>query len=180
MKKILLTLPVLLVFISSNCEKEYQDFIIENNSDESIVISYGFSSHYKDETYLLVHPEAETTNEYKNYLRRRRVPPHSSKNMGESLGERMINSSHSSDTMYLCFIYQADIETLLSNIDIGGVTLLRAGAKNYKNVIVVCDREDYNLDFDNVDEITRQKLALKVFNKTSKYDFTIKYTQLSY
>lgn len=112
MKKILLTLPVLLVFISSNCEKEYQDFIIENNSDESIVISYGFSSHYKDETYLLVHPEAATTNEYKNYLRRRRVPPHSSKNMGESLGERMINSSHSSDTMYLCFIYQADIETL--------------------------------------------------------------------
>ncbi len=68
---------------------------------------------------------------------------------------------------------KADIETLLQNIDIGGVSLLRAGAKNYKNVIVICDIEDYNLDFENIDEQTRQKLALKVFNKTSKYDFTI-------
>lgn len=73
----------------------------------------------------------------------------------------------------------ADIDTLTKNIDIGGVALLRAGAKNYKNVTVVCDICDYTLDFDNVDEITRQKLALKVFEKTSKYDFTI-FEELSY
>ena len=73
----------------------------------------------------------------------------------------------------------ADIDTLLKNIDIGGVALLRAGAKNYKNVTVICDTDDYALDFDNIDEKTRQKLALKVFEKTSKYDFTI-FEELSY
>lgn len=67
----------------------------------------------------------------------------------------------------------ADISTLLQNIDIGGVALLRAAAKNYKNVTVVCDIDDYNLDFDNIDENTREHLALKVFEKTSEYDFTI-------
>ena len=72
-----------------------------------------------------------------------------------------------------------DIDTLLKNIDIGGVALLRAGAKNYKNVIAICDICDYNLDFDNIDEITRQKLALKVFEKTSEYDYTI-LEELSY
>lgn len=73
----------------------------------------------------------------------------------------------------------ADMDTLVKNIDIGGVALLRAAAKNYKNVSVVCDVEDYNLDFDNIDENTRQNLALKAFEKTSKYDFTI-FEELSY
>lgn len=67
----------------------------------------------------------------------------------------------------------ADIETLLKNIDIGGVSLLRAGAKNYENVAVVCDFRDYELDFDNLDMQTRERLALKVFQTTSNYDFSI-------
>ncbi len=33
--------------------------------------------------------------------------------------------------------------TALEHIDIGGVTLLRAAAKNYRDVIVVCDPNDY-------------------------------------
>ena len=72
-----------------------------------------------------------------------------------------------------------DVNTLLENIDIGGVALLRAGAKNYKNVTVVCDIDDYELDFDNIDENTKQMLALKVFEKTSKYDYLI-FEELSY
>jgi len=67
----------------------------------------------------------------------------------------------------------ADTETLLKNIDIGGVSLLRAGAKNYENVAVVCDPADYNLDFENLDLKTRETLALKVFQTTSNYDFSI-------
>jgi len=67
----------------------------------------------------------------------------------------------------------ADTDTLIKNIDIGGVALLRAGAKNYKNVTVICDMQDYNLDIENIDENTRQQLALKVFNKISNYDYTI-------
>lgn len=66
-----------------------------------------------------------------------------------------------------------ELATLLKNIDIGGVSLLRAGAKNFENVIVVCDPTDYSLDFENVDIKQRETLALKVFSTTSKYDFTI-------
>ena len=34
-------------------------------------------------------------------------------------------------------------EAAIENIDIGGVTLLRAAAKNYEDVVVVCDPTDY-------------------------------------
>ncbi|GBF23236.1 phosphoribosylaminoimidazolecarboxamide formyltransferase / IMP cyclohydrolase [Candidatus Gastranaerophilus sp. (ex Termes propinquus)] len=67
----------------------------------------------------------------------------------------------------------ADLETLLKNIDIGGVSLLRAGAKNFENVAVVCDVADYGLDFDNLQRHERESLALKVFQTTSGYDFLI-------
>ena len=66
-----------------------------------------------------------------------------------------------------------DIETLLKNIDIGGVALLRAAAKNYQNVVVISDFNDYKIDLDEIDEKKRQELALKAFLKTSKYDFLI-------
>jgi len=66
-----------------------------------------------------------------------------------------------------------DIETLVKNIDIGGVALLRAGAKNYENVIVISDIEDYNIDIENIDVETREKLAVKAFRTTSRYDYLI-------
>lgn len=64
----------------------------------------------------------------------------------------------------------ADTDVLIKNIDIGGVALLRAGAKNYQNVVVITDKEDYSLDFENIDIKTREELALKVFKRTSNYD----------
>lgn len=67
----------------------------------------------------------------------------------------------------------AETQTLIKNIDIGGVALLRAGAKNYQNVIVITDKKDYEIDFENIDDKTRENLALKVFLKTSKYDSLI-------
>jgi len=63
-----------------------------------------------------------------------------------------------------------NIDELIKNIDIGGVTLLRAGAKNHKNVTVVCDKSDYKKVLEGTSEYSRQKLALKVFALTSKYD----------
>lgn len=66
-----------------------------------------------------------------------------------------------------------ELETLIKNIDIGGVALLRAAAKNYQNVIVISSSEDYRIDLDDIDEQKRQELALKAFLKTSKYDFLI-------
>lgn len=62
-----------------------------------------------------------------------------------------------------------NIDELTKNIDIGGVTLLRAGAKNYKNVTVICDKSDYKKAI-KANETTRQELALKAFSLTSDYD----------
>lgn len=71
-----------------------------------------------------------------------------------------------------------DIDELIKNIDIGGVTLLRAGAKNNKNVAIVTDKTDYNkvleeLEAGKICNDTLRELALKAFATTSKYDTLI-------
>lgn len=67
----------------------------------------------------------------------------------------------------------AETQTLLENIDIGGVSLLRAAAKNYKNVIAISRKEDYLIDLDEITEQKRQELALLVFERSAKYDSAI-------
>lgn len=67
----------------------------------------------------------------------------------------------------------------VENIDIGGVTLLRAAAKNHARVTVVCDPLDYEkilLEIQSTGdttEKTRQQLALKAFTHTAQYDDAI-------
>lgn len=66
----------------------------------------------------------------------------------------------------------------VEQIDIGGVTLLRAAAKNFARVTVVCDPADYGpllaqLRAGDVDAATRQALALKAFHHTAAYDAAI-------
>ncbi|XP_074652048.1 bifunctional purine biosynthesis protein ATIC-like [Tubulanus polymorphus] len=68
----------------------------------------------------------------------------------------------------------------VENIDIGGVTLLRAAAKNHSRVTVVCEPSDYNrineemkLNEANTTLKTRQQLAVKAFNHTAAYDCAI-------
>lgn len=68
--------------------------------------------------------------------------------------------------------------TALEHIDIGGVTLLRAAAKNYRDVIVVCDPNDYPkvlhwLQDGEVPLRVRAELALKAFAHTAAYDAAI-------
>ena len=64
-------------------------------------------------------------------------------------------------------------------IDIGGPTMLRAAAKNFKDVIVLSDAHDYKniiekMDAkEEVDFETRKHLAGKVFNLISAYDAAI-------
>ena len=68
----------------------------------------------------------------------------------------------------------------LENIDIGGVALLRASAKNFQKVIVLSDPSDYEevvryLDLTgNVPEDTRRRFAVKAFQHTSEYDSAIR------
>jgi len=66
----------------------------------------------------------------------------------------------------------------IEQIDIGGVALIRAAAKNHDRVTLVCDPSDYNMVLDrltrkNLDEATRRSLALKGFRLTSHYDQAI-------
>ncbi len=66
----------------------------------------------------------------------------------------------------------------IENIDIGGVALIRAAAKNYERVTLVCDPSDYQ---DVLNELreggvianTRKKLAAKGFAHTAEYDWVI-------
>ncbi|WP_066894622.1 bifunctional phosphoribosylaminoimidazolecarboxamide formyltransferase/IMP cyclohydrolase [Clostridium nigeriense] len=64
-------------------------------------------------------------------------------------------------------------------IDIGGPTMLRAAAKNFKDVIVISDKEDYKAVMKEINEsgdvsiALRKKLAGKVFNLMSAYDAAI-------
>ncbi len=64
-------------------------------------------------------------------------------------------------------------------IDIGGPSMLRSAAKNFKSVTVITDVEDYAKVQQEIAENgdttieTRKKLAGKVFNLTSAYDAAI-------
>jgi phosphoribosylaminoimidazolecarboxamide formyltransferase/IMP cyclohydrolase len=66
----------------------------------------------------------------------------------------------------------------IENIDIGGVTLIRAAAKNHERVTLVCDPADYTSVLDElraggVSTQTRAKLAIKGFASTAHYDTAI-------
>lgn len=71
------------------------------------------------------------------------------------------------------------IADAVENIDIGGVTLLRAAAKNHSRVTVLCDPNDYSKVLDEIKQFgdtaeeTRQFLALKAFTHTAQYDSLI-------
>lgn len=73
-----------------------------------------------------------------------------------------------------------DEQTLIDNIDIGGVAILRAAAKNHKNLAVVSNVGQYETVLKNLEqngremsEDMRKTLALKAFETTSKYDSVI-------
>ena len=66
----------------------------------------------------------------------------------------------------------------IENIDIGGVTLIRAAAKNHERVTLVCDPADYNsvlneIRAGGITDKTRQRLAVKGFESTMHYDTAI-------
>ena len=69
---------------------------------------------------------------------------------------------------------------IIEKIDIGGISLIRAAAKNYKDVACVSSKEDYNLFLNileqkngNLSVLERELFALKSFNISSNYDSAI-------
>ena len=70
------------------------------------------------------------------------------------------------------------LEETVEFIDIGGPTMLRSAAKNYRDVIVLTDPADYaetvnSLKAENVPLEFKKQLAGKVFDLTSAYDAAI-------
>ncbi len=77
----------------------------------------------------------------------------------------------------------ADFNTLIKNIDIGGPTMIRASAKNFKYVATITDVTDYDSIIKELQENdgslsyeTRFLLMRKAFNHTADYDALISTT----
>ena len=72
------------------------------------------------------------------------------------------------------------LEDAIENIDIGGQTMMRSAAKNYKNVAIIIDNSDYdhvlfelNNNNNSLTLKTRLSLAIKAFQYTTSYDSVI-------
>ncbi|WJG09278.1 bifunctional phosphoribosylaminoimidazolecarboxamide formyltransferase/IMP cyclohydrolase [Aliiglaciecola sp. LCG003] len=70
-----------------------------------------------------------------------------------------------------------DLEDAIENIDIGGPTMVRAAAKNHKDVTIVVNAKDYTRVLDemstnqgSVSYKTRFDLAIAAFEHTAEYD----------
>ncbi len=72
-----------------------------------------------------------------------------------------------------------DLEKMIENIDIGGLSLIRAAAKNYGRVAVISDVKDYDrvssdiIKNGKVSEELRKELALRAFAISAFYDISI-------
>lgn len=91
-------------------------------------------------------------------------------------------------TLVICNLYPFVLQTskpdctlssAIEEIDIGGVTLLRAAAKNHQRVSIISSPPDYDLILDEwkekgkVSDETRRGLAIKAFESTKGYDEAI-------
>ena len=65
-------------------------------------------------------------------------------------------------------------QDIIENIDIGGVTLIRAAAKNYQHILTITNPSDYDYVIDNLtDNNLNKTFAAKAFNHISIYDNAI-------
>ena len=73
-----------------------------------------------------------------------------------------------------------DFETCIENIDVGGPALIRAAAKNHRDVAVLVDSADYQAVMDDMTALKgatsgtlRRRLAAKAYARTGAYDCAI-------
>ena len=70
-------------------------------------------------------------------------------------------------------------EEAIENIDIGGPSMVRSAAKNWRDVTIVCDPADYETviaeirEHGNTTQETRLKLSAKAYTHTAEYDSCI-------
>ncbi len=71
-----------------------------------------------------------------------------------------------------------DFDEIIENIDIGGPTMVRSSAKNFQDVLIVTDVNDYSVVLDKLqtssDDLDfRRSLMIKAFEHTASYDSMI-------
>lgn len=73
-----------------------------------------------------------------------------------------------------------DEAEIIEKIDIGGISLIRAGAKNFQDVVTVASREEYGMFLKVLEEkgaatdlADRRELARRAFKVSSNYDIAI-------
>jgi len=104
------------------------------------------------------------------------------KTLNEQIAREILETGEIS--LVICNLYPffaqkgKTLNGMIEFIDIGGVTLIRAAAKNYKKVGVIYSPEQYNsiigaLKENKFDEEFRLKLAQKAFNYIAWYDSVI-------
>ena len=74
----------------------------------------------------------------------------------------------------------SDEQAIIEKIDIGGISLIRAAAKNFKDVVIVPSKNEYPILLDLLEKQggetmlgDRKKLATRAFNVSSHYDTAI-------
>lgn len=170
--------------------EEFARFLYENNVE---IISTGGTANFLEEKGIKVTKMSEYT-EFPEILNGRVKSLHpklfggvlavdGNKNQEEEINEYNIPKVDMVVVNFYPFNEVARNTTnekeLLDNIDIGGFALLRAAAKNYRDVIPVVDPEDYRTIIDSIEDCgdfplhNRRKLALKAFYSCSKYDSNI-------
>ena len=71
------------------------------------------------------------------------------------------------------------LEDAIENIDIGGPSMVRSAAKNWRDVTIVCDPADYGRVLDEIrtsgktSDQTRLQLSAKAYTHTAEYDMCI-------
>ena len=78
------------------------------------------------------------------------------------------------------FLKKVDHNKIIENIDIGGPTMVRAGAKNYNDVVVICNPSQYQRFINELENNKgstslsyREKLAEEAFMETAYYESKI-------
>ena len=73
---------------------------------------------------------------------------------------------------------KSTLDEIIENIDIGGPSLVRAAAKNYKFVSIITNPDQYDsfiqeLNSGKISDHTRKKLAVEAYSHTANYDTNI-------
>jgi phosphoribosylaminoimidazolecarboxamide formyltransferase/IMP cyclohydrolase len=104
----------------------------------------------------------------------------------EESNEQLKKYNYKDFDMVICNLYPFveasrtdDLQKMIENIDIGGLSLIRAAAKNYKNVAVLSSPDDYEMVKNTLEEKgeldikTREILGLRAFSRSANYDIQI-------